>query len=121
MILLLLLLFPGPANILSVHSPRFAAFFAASKFKFRTGNNNNHTNNNSRGNSAVSSAQSESQSEFGALLIYFNSFFISFCPLQNELALIALPASSQTQLESTSLSSLPVPRSSLLHILLTAT
>lgn len=104
MILLLFLLFAGPANILSVHSPRFAA----SKFKFRTGNNNN-TNNNSRGNSAVSSAQSESQSQFGALLIYFNSFFISFCPLQNELALIALPASSQTQLESTSLSSLPVP------------
>lgn len=107
MILLLLLLFAGPANILSVHSPRFAAFFAASKFKFRTGNNNN--NSNSRGNSAVSSAQSESQSQFGALLIYFNSFFISFCPLQNELALIALPASSQTQLESTRLSSLPVP------------
>lgn len=106
MILLLLLLFAGPANILSVHSPRFAAFFAASKFKFRTDNNNN---SNSRGNSAVSSAQSESQSQFGALLIYFNSFFISFCPLQNELALIALPASSQTQLESTSLSSLPVP------------
>lgn len=108
MILLLLLLFAGPANILSVHSPRFAAFFAASKFKFRTDNNNNKKSN-SRGNSAVSSAQSESQSQFGALLIYFNSFFISFCPLQNELALIALPASSQTQLESTRLSSLPVP------------
>lgn len=75
-LLLLLLLFAGPANILSVHSRRFAAFFAGSKFKFRTDNNNNN-----RGNSAVSSVQSQSQ--FGALLIYFNSFFISICPLPN--------------------------------------